>query len=77
MVTGALTVPSPPTRTFQPAARLHTRCKVIDDPWQQSPSENQGAAGTSSEGTLVLPPKWQYVIPTELIDDPMLTSKTF
>jgi tRNA (Thr-GGU) A37 N-methylase len=29
--------------------------------------------GTSSGGTLVTPPKSQYAIPTELVDDPMLT----
>jgi hypothetical protein len=47
---------------------------VIDIPQQQPTSQEQGAASTSSGAILVTTPKWQYAVPLELIEDPMLTS---
>jgi hypothetical protein len=44
---------------------------------QQQPTfEGEGVAGTSAGNFLITPPKWQYAIPTELNEDPMLTSET-
>jgi hypothetical protein len=59
-----------------PVVCLITSCTGSDNPQQQSAAEDQGAAGPSSGGILVTPPKWQHAIPTELIDDPMLPSAT-
>jgi hypothetical protein len=43
---------------------------------QQQPNvENAEAASTSSGPILVTPHQWQHVVPTELIDDPMLTNE--
>jgi hypothetical protein len=50
--------------------------EVTEIPQQQPAPQEQGAARTSSGGILVTPPKWQYVIPRELIKDSMLTSAT-
>jgi hypothetical protein len=42
---------------------------------QQPTCENQDVAGTSSGGILVSASGWQHAVPTDLIDDPMLTSE--
>jgi hypothetical protein len=60
-------MPLPP-RTILPVAQLLTEIKVTSTPQQQPALEDQGAAGTSSGGILVVPPKWQYAVPTELIE---------
>jgi hypothetical protein len=49
---------------------------VIGNPQQRTAPEDQGAVGPSSEGIMVTPPKWQYAIPTDLIEDSMLSSAT-
>jgi hypothetical protein len=49
---------------------------VTEIPQQQPAPQGQGAASTSSGGILVTPPKWQYAVQHELIEDPMLTSAT-
>jgi hypothetical protein len=59
-----------------PIVCLITSCTGSDNSQQQSTPEDQGIAGLSSGGILVTPPKWQYAIPTELIDDLMLSSAT-
>jgi hypothetical protein len=50
--------------------------EVTDISQQQPAPLGKGIAGTSSGGILITPPKWQYAIPRELIEDPMLTSAT-
>jgi hypothetical protein len=57
-------------------ACLFTSSNVIGNPQQRTTPEDQGAAGPSSEGILVTPPKWQYAILTDLIENPMLSSAT-
>jgi hypothetical protein len=49
---------------------------VTEIPQQQPAAQGQGVASTSSGGILVTPLKWQYAIPRELLEDPMLTSAT-
>lgn len=34
--------------------------------------QSEKAAGTSEGGDLVVPPGWQYAIPIELIEDPLV-----
>jgi hypothetical protein len=57
-----------------PVARLILAGKVTGTPQQQPTCKNQDDAGTSGN-ILVSPSGWQHVIPTELIDDTMLTSE--
>jgi hypothetical protein len=59
-----------------PIVCLITSCTGSGNLQQQSAAEDQGAADPSSGGILVTPPNWQHAIPTELIDDPMLSSAT-
>jgi hypothetical protein len=42
---------------------------------EQANVEDAETAGTSSGPILVTPHWWQHVVPTELIDDPMLTNE--
>jgi hypothetical protein len=43
---------------------------------QEQPNvEDAEIAGTSLSPILVTPHRWQHVVPTELIDDPMLTNE--
>lgn len=72
--TGEPIEPPLPQSTCLPEAQLITAGEVAGTPQQRPNAEETGAAGTSSGGILVTPPKWQHVMPTELIDDPMLAS---
>jgi hypothetical protein len=65
-------VPPPTTGTFLPEAHPVLAGEVAGTPHQQPIFEDYGVAGTSERIVLVLPPKYQYTVPTELIDDPML-----
>jgi hypothetical protein len=47
---------------------------VTGNPQQQPALGDQGATGSSSGGILVTPPKGRFAIPTDLIEDPMLSS---
>jgi hypothetical protein len=76
MLAGEHIVPPPPVGSNLPVARLLTSCKVTGNPQHQPAPRDQGAAGSSSGGILVTPPKWQYAILTGLIEDPMLFSAT-
>jgi hypothetical protein len=67
-------VPPPPASTFLPEAILITAVDVVGTPQQRPSVEEAGAASTSAGGILVTPPKSRYAVPTELVDDPMLTS---
>jgi hypothetical protein len=49
---------------------------VTEIPQKQPTPQGQGAMSPSLGGILVTPPKCQYAIPLELIEDPMLTSAT-
>jgi hypothetical protein len=42
---------------------------------QQPNVEDAETAGTFSGPILLTPHGWQYVVPTKLIDDPMLTNE--
>jgi hypothetical protein len=67
-------VPPSPASTFLPEVRLITVSEVADTPQQRPSVEETGAAGTSSCGILVTPPKSRYAVPMELVYDPMLAS---
>jgi hypothetical protein len=47
---------------------------VAGTPQQRPSVEETSVASTSSGGILVTPPKSRYAIPTELVDDPILTA---
>jgi hypothetical protein len=68
-------LPPPPASTILPIGRLILAGEVTGTRQQQPTSENQDAAGTYSGNLLVSPSGWQHVIPTELIDDLMLTAE--
>jgi hypothetical protein len=76
MLAGEPIVPPPPVGSNLPVARLLTSFKVTGNPQQRPAPGDQGVAGSSSGGVLVTPLKWQYAIPTDLIEDPMLSSLT-
>jgi hypothetical protein len=60
-----------------PAGTCLSEEKLISaDEVTGTPQQKDEAAGTSTEGILVTPPKWQYAIPTDLIEHPMLSSAT-
>jgi hypothetical protein len=59
-----------------PVAQMLTSCKVIDNAQQQPTLGDQGDVGSSLGGILMTPPKWQYAIPIDLIEDPILSSVT-
>jgi hypothetical protein len=62
-----------PRVSILPEARLITAGEVAGIPQQQRIAEEVDVAGTSSGNILVTPHGWQYAVPTELLDDPMLT----
>jgi hypothetical protein len=76
ILAGEPIVTPPLASTILLVAHLLTSSKVIGNPHQRTAPEDQGAVGPSSEDILVTPPKWQYVISTDLIEDPMQSSVT-
>jgi hypothetical protein len=76
MLAGEHTETAPSIHNNVPVVCLISRCTSSGNPQQRSAAEGQGAFGPSSGSILVTPPKWQHAIPTELIDDPMLSSVT-
>jgi hypothetical protein len=75
MLTGEPIMLSPPASTNLLEARLITAGEVASTQQQQPNVEDAKTTGTSSGPILVTPHGWQHVVPTELIDDPMLTNK--
>jgi hypothetical protein len=76
ILAGEPIVTPPHASTIFLVARLLTSSKVTSNPQQQTAPVDQGAVGPSSKRILVNPLKWQYAIPTDLIEDPMLSSAT-
>jgi hypothetical protein len=75
MLTGEPIVPPPPASTNLPEARVITADEVVGTRQKQPNVEHEETADTSSGPILVTPHGWQHVVPTELIDDPMLTNE--
>lgn len=80
MVEPALEIPlgepivrPPPTGSFLLEAHLILAGEVIGTPPQQPTAGDATAAGTFRYQVLITPPKSKYAIPTELINNPMLT----
>lgn len=76
-------LPPLPRSAHLPEAIFITAGEVADVPPQGPSAEEVGAAGTSDLGAahteegdlLVTPYGWQHAIPTDLIDDPMLSKE--
>lgn len=73
---GEAVLPPPPMGTILHVAHLSLVDEVAGTPQQQPTSKREGVAGTSAGNFLIIPPKWQYAIPTELNEDPMLMPET-
>jgi hypothetical protein len=76
ILSSELILPPPPASTFMPEAWLITAGEVAGTHKHQPSAEDAGVVGTSSCKILVTPSGRQYAIPTELVDDPMLTTET-
>jgi hypothetical protein len=75
MLIGEPIMPHPPASTNLPEAQLITAGEVAGTQQEQPNIEDAETAGTSLGPILVAPHGWQHVVPTELINDPMLTNE--
>jgi hypothetical protein len=75
MLTGEPIMHPPPASTNLPEAQLITAGEVAGARQKQPNVEDAKTVGTSTGPILVTPHGWQHVVPTELIDDLMLTNE--
>ena len=67
-------LPPPPESSCLPDARLVFTGEGPVTPLQRPLTKDQSVVGAGASEMLVLLPKWQYAVPTEQVEDPMLTS---